>query len=106
MNAEQLMECELAGELKYMGETPLLCLFPTTNPTLPDLVSNPGCCGGSLMTYCLIYGTVLTSHVWYNLTSASEGAYYYLQGWRVRQASVQQEAGGKQQIVNFIQEEM
>jgi hypothetical protein len=36
----------------------------TTNPTWPDLSSNPGCHIGQPATNCLSYGTVWLSSYW------------------------------------------
>jgi hypothetical protein len=42
MSVKQSVEWELAGETEVPGENPLRATPFTTNPTLPDLRSNPG----------------------------------------------------------------
>jgi hypothetical protein len=56
MNVEQSVEWELAGETEILGENPSVTLS-TTNPTWPDLGSNPGSHGGKPVTNRLSYGT-------------------------------------------------
>jgi hypothetical protein len=57
MSVKQLMEWELAGNTEVLGENlPSATLF-ITNPTLPDLGSNPGRRGGKPATKRLSYGT-------------------------------------------------
>jgi hypothetical protein len=54
MNMERLLGWELAGETEVLKESLPLS---TTNPTWPDLGSNPGCSGGKPATNRLSYGT-------------------------------------------------
>jgi hypothetical protein len=46
MSVEQLVERELPGETEILGENLPSVTSPATNPTLPDLGSNPGRWGG------------------------------------------------------------
>jgi hypothetical protein len=47
------------GKPKYSDKTCPIATFSTTNPTLPDLGSNPGRRGGKPATNCLSYSTAL-----------------------------------------------
>jgi hypothetical protein len=57
MNVEQSVEWELAGKPKYSEKTYPSATLPTTNPTWPDLGSNPGPQGGKPATNRLSYDT-------------------------------------------------
>jgi hypothetical protein len=59
MIMEQLVEWGLAGETEVLGENLPNAIFSTTNPTWPDLGSNPGRRGGTPATNRLSYGTAL-----------------------------------------------
>jgi hypothetical protein len=61
MSMEHLVEWELAGETEVLGKTCSSATLSTTNPTRPDLESNPGRRGGKPATTRLSYGTAL----WY-----------------------------------------
>jgi hypothetical protein len=56
-----LVEWELAGEPKYSKKTCPRATFSTTNPTWPDLGSNPGRGGGKPATNSPSYGTASLS---------------------------------------------
>jgi hypothetical protein len=66
MAVEQLVECELAGETKVLGENLPHATLSTTNPTWPDHGSNLGCHGGKPATNCLSYDMALPSSVTQN----------------------------------------
>jgi hypothetical protein len=53
---EQLVEWRLAGETEVLGENLPQRHFVTTNPTWPDLGSNPGRRDGKPATNRLSYG--------------------------------------------------
>jgi hypothetical protein len=53
------VEWELAGETELLGEKLPQCQFIHTNPTWPDLRSNPGRRGGKLATNRLSHGTAI-----------------------------------------------
>jgi hypothetical protein len=57
MNVEQLVDWELAGETEILEKTCPSANLSTTNPTRPDLGSNPGRRGGNPVTNHLSYGT-------------------------------------------------
>jgi hypothetical protein len=59
MNVEQSVEWELAGESEVLGENLPQSTLSTSNPTWPDLGSNPGRRGGKPATnrqsYCTAF---------------------------------------------------
>jgi hypothetical protein len=58
---QKLVEWRLAGETEVLGENlPHSTTLSTTNPTWPDLGSNPARRGGKPATNRLSYGTVPT----------------------------------------------
>jgi hypothetical protein len=56
-SVEQSVEWELAGETEVLGGNRPSATLSTTNPTWPDLGSNPGSRGGKPVTNRLSYGT-------------------------------------------------
>jgi hypothetical protein len=54
------MEWELAGETEYSEKTFPSAILSTTNPTWPDLESNPGRRGGKPATNRLSYSTAFS----------------------------------------------
>jgi hypothetical protein len=68
MSVEQSEEWELAGEIEVLGEkTCPSATLSTTNPTSPDLGSNPGRRGGKPATNRMSYGAAfidVTSRKW------------------------------------------
>jgi hypothetical protein len=61
MNVEQPVEWELAGGAEVLGEHLPSSSLSTTNPTSPDLGSNPGRRDGKPATNRLSYGTAINS---------------------------------------------
>jgi hypothetical protein len=59
MSVEQLEQWELAGEREALGGNLHSATLSTTNPTWPELGSNPGRSGGKPATNRLSYGTAL-----------------------------------------------
>jgi hypothetical protein len=57
MNVGQLVECELAWQTEVSEKIYLNATFPTTNPTLRDLGSNPGHRDGKPATNRLRHAT-------------------------------------------------
>jgi hypothetical protein len=57
MSVEESMEWELGGETEVLGENLPNVTLSTTNPTWPDLGSNPDRRGGKPVTNRLGYGT-------------------------------------------------
>jgi hypothetical protein len=57
------------GKPKYLEKTRPSATLSTTNPTWPDLGSNPGSCGGKPATNRLIYGVayILSNHLVFSL---------------------------------------
>jgi hypothetical protein len=60
MNMEQSVEWGLAGENEVLGENLPSATLSTTNPTWPDLGSNPGRCGGKSANNRINCGMALT----------------------------------------------
>jgi hypothetical protein len=54
---EQSVKSEMLGKLKYLGKYCPSVTLSTTNPTLPDVGTNPDYRGGKSVTNFLLYGT-------------------------------------------------
>jgi hypothetical protein len=63
MNVEQSVEWELAGGIEVLERTCPIATLSTTDPTWPDLGSNPGHRGGKPVTNRLSYDTALSHRV-------------------------------------------
>jgi hypothetical protein len=63
MSVEQSVEWELAEETEVVGENFLSVSLSTTNPTWPDLGSNPGRRGGKAASNRLHYGTAFSNYL-------------------------------------------
>jgi hypothetical protein len=72
MNVEQSVEWELAGETEVLGENLPQSTLSTTNPTWPDLGSNPGRRGGKPATNRLSYGTAIVCLIWQRVQNLYE----------------------------------
>jgi hypothetical protein len=63
---EQLVEWRLSGEPKYLEKTCHSATLSTTNPTWPDMGSNPGRRGGKPATNRLSYGAAFPFYLMQN----------------------------------------